>query len=215
MGRLFALVTVAILGVMGFGQWQEVRHFLRQPIHIPKDNCYYIVPPGAGLPATSQGLAEQGIIDHPYYFFALGGLRGAMGQIRAGEYRLQASLTPDKLLDLLISGRVAQHSVTLVEGWTFAQVRETISLHDRLDHQLDGASDAGVMAALDEEGQLPEGLFFPDTYHFPAGTSDVAFLQRARRTLEHHLQREWQNRAPHLPYLQPYDALIMLSLIHI
>jgi UPF0755 protein len=190
-----------------------VRSFLASPLHLPEERCYYLVVPHTGLHALAQDLARLGIVDRPLYLVALGGWRGDRRRLQAGEYLLRPGMTPGEVLDMVAAGRVALHTLTLVEGWTFAQVQEAVSLHDRLDHRLEGASDAAVMAALHITEPSPEGMVFPDTYRFPAGTTDVAFLERAHRAMAAHLAEEWEQRDPDLPYRSPYEALTLASLV--
>ena len=53
----------------------------------------------------------------------------------------------------------------------------------------------------------------PDTYHFPRGTTDLAFLKRAYQSMVRRLAKEWEDRAPGLPLKSPDEALILASII--
>ena len=123
-------------------------------------------------------------------------------------------LTPAALLDLLVSGKVIEYSLTLVEGWTFAQVLEATRSHPVLVQSL--APDAGpgdVMTALGHPGEHPEGRYFPDTYQFPRGTTDLQVLARSYDRMAEVLAREWDARAEGLPITDPYEALTLASIV--
>lgn len=171
------------------------------------------IPPGEPLRVLAARLHAQGALPHPADLVWLARLRGDSEALRAGEYRIEPGTTVAGLLDLLKSGKVVMHALTLVNGWTFAQVLAAVNGDAALSHTLAGLSPAAVMAKLGHPGENPEGRFFPDTYRFPKGTTDIAFLQRAYATMQRHLLAAWGARAPGLPYRSPYDALILASLI--
>src|SRR5690606_19851761 len=135
-------------------------------------------------------------------------------EIKAGEYHIREATTPLALLRQIVAGKVKQYSLTLVEGWTFPQVRKAIQnspyLQQTLNRQLPASE---IMKRLGYPREHPEGRFFPDTYFFPVDTSDVDFLRRAYQVMANHLTQEWENRELELPYQSPYDALILASII--
>ena len=135
------------------------------------------------------------------------------GQIKAGEYSVPAGTTPLRLLDLLIEGKVIQWSFTIIEGWTFRQLRDAIGENKHLVQTLGGVDDDTVMNRLGRTGSKPEGWFYPETYHFPSGTTDAEFLRRALNAMQQALDQEWADRDPNLPYQRPYDALILASIV--
>ncbi|MHB8424607.1 MAG: endolytic transglycosylase MltG [Gammaproteobacteria bacterium] len=171
------------------------------------------VTPGQPLRAVAAQLHAQGALPHPFDLVLLARLRGDASTIRAGEYLVQPGTNVAGLLALLKSGRVVMHSLTLVDGWTFAQVLQAVEQDPELRHTLKGLDDSVIMTRLGHPGENPEGRFFPDTYQFPKGTTDAAFLERAYRTMQDHLHAAWQARAQNLPYKTPYDALILASII--
>jgi peptidoglycan lytic transglycosylase G len=171
------------------------------------------IPPGESLRMVAAHLHAQGVLPHPEDLVLLARLRGDADAIRAGEYLVEPGTTVATLLELLKSGKVVMHSLTLVEGWTFTQVFTSVEADPSLMHTLRGLDAAAVMSKLGHAGQSPEGLFYPDTYQFPKGTSDAAFLKRAYQALQEHLSAAWQARSAGLPYKSPYDALIMASII--
>ncbi len=120
---------------------------------------------------------------------------------------------PVEVLDLLISGRVIQYPITLVEGWTFRQAVAAILANGRFGNDLAGQSDADLMTALGRPGEHPEGRFFPDTYSFPRRTTGVDVLRRALQRMDQVLAEEWAGRADGLPLRTPYEALTLASII--
>jgi UPF0755 protein len=138
---------------------------------------------------------------------------GRERDLKAGSYELAEPVTPIQLLDKLTRGDVTQAEVRLIEGWTFAQFRAALEASADLRHETGGMDDAQVLARLQAPEPHPEGLFFPDTYLFARGSSDVAVLRRAYRAQQRHLAAEWGARDKNVPYRSPYDALIMASII--
>ena len=212
---LFKLFALLILGasLAGGWLWMDMQRSLREPLHLGAQPQTFVVKPGMTMRAVADELARKGVLDHPWYLAFEARRQGKAGRIKAGEFELKPGMTPLGLIDLLVSGKVVQHSLTLVEGWTFRQMMDAVDADPYLKHTLEGLSPGDIMAEIGEAGVLPEGRFFPDTYHFPAGTADVEFLQRAFQTMRDVLQEEWEQRAPGLPYRNSYQALIMASLI--
>jgi UPF0755 protein len=138
---------------------------------------------------------------------------GSAARIQAGEYLLPTGMAPPGLMRMLVRGEVVQHSLTIIEGWTFQQMMSAIQSHPMLKRTLADASGPGVMAVMAEAGLEPEGWFYPDTYRFPRDTTDVEFLRRAFRNMQQRLELEWEARAEGLPLKTPYEALILASLI--
>ncbi|MGB9430227.1 MAG: endolytic transglycosylase MltG [Gammaproteobacteria bacterium] len=171
------------------------------------------VTPGAPLREVAAELHNQGALPQPLDLVWLARLRGDADAIRAGEYLVEPGTSVAGLLNQLKSGKVVMHSLTLVEGWTFAQMLAAVENDAALRHTLKGLSDAAIMDKLSHSAQSPEGQFYPNTYQFPKDTSDTAFLKRAYRVMQEHLAAAWRARAPDLPYKSPYEALILASIV--
>jgi UPF0755 protein len=122
-------------------------------------------------------------------------------------------MTAQGLIGLWQRGEVVQYSLTLVEGWNFHQVRAALAKTEKLEQTLNGLSDSEVMDKLGHAGVFPEGRFFPDTYRFVRGMTDAELLEKAYNRLDEVLAKEWSKRAADVPYTQPYQALIMASLV--
>lgn len=171
------------------------------------------VKPGASLRGVAQQLAQTGALKQPLLFTWVGHLSGRGGAIKAGNYTLDAGLTPWDLLQKLTKGNQTQTKVTFIEGWTFRQMREALDRTSGLRHDTKGLSGEEIMAKLGFPDQHPEGRFFPDTYFFSHGMSDLTILSRAHELMQTHLNSAWRARAPNLPYATPEEALIMASIV--
>lgn len=210
----FVFGALILIGAVGLaGAMQEFRRFAAAPFELPDGGLVYELPPGTGLARLAQDLAQKGLVPHPWYFQLLVYLEGDPRGLKAGEYAICPGATPRDLLRQLEEGRVIQHTLTLIEGWTFAQVMEAVRANDRLEQVLQGLSDREIMARLGYPEEHPEGRFFPDTYRFPRGTTDLGFLRRANENMARVLEEEWSRRDPDLPYQHPYQALTLASII--
>jgi len=187
--------------------------FKETSLNIGPETVAYSVEPGATMKAIAADLHKRGITEHPRYLVWLARWQGQADKIQAGEYALEPGTTPEALLEMLVSGKVVQHSLTIVEGWTFRQMLEAVDSDPDITHTLTGLSDSQIMAKLGLPETSPEGLFYPDTYHFPENTSDVTFLMRAYKDMRQRLDDAWQHRDVGLPYKTPYQALIAASII--
>lgn len=212
---LFKLTGVVVLVGSFVVGWfvMDYQQFTSNPLPITEPGYRLIITPGTSLHHLAATLHEAGIVQHPRYLQWMGDLSGEAQSIKAGEYLFAPSITPRQLLQQVVSGTVVQHSLTVVEGWTFAQMIEALRQDSIIKQTLAGLEGEQIMARLGHPDQHPEGMFLPDTYHFPRGTSDLDFLQRAYQTLHKRLDEEWQHRDVGLPYRSPYEALIMASII--
>src|SRR5262249_13169813 len=146
-------------------------------------------------------------------FEALARLNGASAAVKAGSYQIAAGVTPFALVRKITRGEYAQAEILFPEGWTFRQMREAMETHPDLRHDTAGLAEPEIMAKLGESGVVPEGLFFPDTYIFAKGSSDLAVLARARRAMKGRIDAAWAARDPDLPIVDPYEALILASIV--
>lgn len=186
---------------------------LHQPLALePAADSTLMVTSGQSLSHVADRLEADGIIRSAFDLRVYARLRGLADDIRAGEYALSAELTVRDLLDRMVSGEVVIHQVRLPEGWTLARALALVQSHDSIEVTLPHDDHEAIRMALAME-RHPEGLFFPDTYQFTAGTSDVEILRRARARMENVLAQEWPLRAVGLPYETPYEALIMASIV--
>ncbi|ADJ28365.1 endolytic transglycosylase MltG [Nitrosococcus watsonii] len=218
MGKKFFFLLALLGFAVGSGiLWLKFEYdrFIHIPLQIGQQGLHLVIPSGATIYSVANELHQREVLaQHPLYLVLLARWQGVAKDIKAGEYHIQAAITPLAFLRQIVIGKVKQYSLTLVEGWTFPQVRKAVQnspyLQQTLNRQL---LDSEIMIRLGYPREHPEGRFFPDTYFFPANTTDLDFLQRAYQLMENHLAQEWENREPELPYRNPYDALILASII--
>ncbi len=181
------------------------------------ENGYSIViEPGTTFTGLVSRLAAEGILDHPFDVRLYGRFSGLANSIKAGDYLLTPDMTPRMLLEKLVKGDVIVYQVVLLEGWTLAQALAAIQNHPMITTTLDTDNPEqlrGQLQQLLQTEKYPEGLVFPDTYNFSRGTTDRDLLLRAAATMQIVLAEEWQGRDVGLPYSEPYEALIMASII--
>jgi len=201
-------------GVTAWWFWHDMQQQLDSPINIETGTAIsYTIKPGMNLKIIGEDLVQQGILEHPYYLILEGRLQGTDSRIKAGEYLLHPGTTQRQLLEQFEVGKVVQHSLALIEGWSYKQLMYAVRNNEVLIKTLSDTDSKTVMSALGYPGVHPEGRFFPDTYHFPSGITDVDFLQRAYEKMVEVLDEEWQQKAEGLPYKTADEALIMASII--
>jgi UPF0755 protein len=171
------------------------------------------IPRGTHFRGAVAALEKAGVDVGRPRFEWLARARGRVRDVKAGNYIFNERPTPLELLDKLTRGDVMQAQVQLIEGWTFGQFRAALDASADLKHDTAGLDDAALLARLQIAEPHPEGLFFPDTYLFARGSSDLAVLRRAYRAMQRHLAAEWEARDANAPYHSAYEALIMASII--
>lgn len=190
------------------------RPLLKSPVPPPKENYFaYDIPEGTTLKRILSDLRDKGLLQQPYYLEWYAKWTEQSHAVKPGEYHIPWESSPLEVLQQWIDGRVVLHPVLILEGWNFVEVRQALQRKPFLRHELTGLTSGGVMVHLGYPGQYPEGMFFPDTYLVPRGTSDVSILRRAYTLMQKKLDEAWKTRAPNLPYRTPYEALIVASLI--
>lgn len=175
--------------------------------------------PGRNLRGVAQDLNAQGLLRAPGLFALLGRLHPRASHLQAGSYALNGPVSPLIWYGRLFRGEAEQHAVTLVEGRTLAQVRSALAREAWLTHDLATLDDPALLQRLGLDLPVPsahptaEGLFLPETYFYPGKASDLQVLQRAAGALQRFLLKAWAGRAPDLPLNNPYEALILASII--
>lgn len=196
---------------LGASAW-KIHSALQQPLNITQEELLD-VPKGTTPTRTFYRLESDGVIKDAFWLRVYWRFNLAGQPLHKGEYRLQPGMTVENLIGLWKRGEMVQYSLTLVEGWNFHQVREALAKDEKLEQTLNGLSDSQVMDKLGHSGIFPEGRFFPDTYRFVRGMTDVELLKKAYDRLDEVLAKEWEQRAADVPYTEPYQALIMASLV--
>ena len=205
---VFLLAALAALGAGAWGLW-----WLHRPLDLPAPTVDLSVEPGTTPRGVAEAVAATGTRIEPRLLYAWFRFSGQDRQIRAGSYELERGVTPRTLLNTLVRGEEATRSVVLVEGWNFRQVRAALAKAEQLKPETIGESDEALMARLGKSGLHPEGRFFPDTYTYSKGSTDVALLQRAMRAMDRKLEAAWAARASDLPLKTADEALVLASIV--
>ncbi|MBF0218442.1 MAG: endolytic transglycosylase MltG [Gammaproteobacteria bacterium] len=216
--RLFRLLglIVFITSIGGGWLWMAYQQFLQRPlaVELPAEKqILFTIAPGRSLSWVAAQLEAKGYITNRHFFRLLAQWQDQGSAIKAGEYDLTAAMRPQEILQRFVSGHPYQHSITIIEGWRFSEVRAQLASATLLEQQLPAISDSALMQQLGSEYPHPEGLFLPETYQFSAGSSDLALLQRAYQQLQQQLQRLWAARPAETLLKTPYEALILASII--
>lgn len=210
--KLRLLVILLLVTALGGAAW--LYHFAHQKLSLPNEPFQFNVKPGSTLKMVARQLTRAQLLSEPWSFIALAQALGKSNNIKAGEYELERSPTPLTLLGLFAKGQQAEQvPIQFIEGQIFTEMRKTIDNHPALKHDSKAMSEIEIMREVGSLDNKAEGLFFPDTYLVIPGTSDLKLLQRAYRAMQDHLERAWETRAPTLPYTEPYQALIMASIV--
>jgi len=190
-------------------------HFLYNPLPVSKNGHVFVLAAGTSIPKMVEQLSKEGVLPYPTWFLIWLRYEGFCNgkRFQAGEYLIKSGTTPLEFIKQLEEGRVIQHALTVIPGWSFDRLMLEINQAAKLKHTLIGLSAAEIMEKLGHPGEHPEGRFFPETYYFTAGTSDVAVLQRAYNLLQSTLATLWNKRSEILPIKSAYEALILASII--
>ena len=211
MKRIFNItIFVVLLSTGALAAWYY--NFANSPLPLPATPFEFTVKAGTSLKSLSRQLTSAGLLPEPQLFALLGRITQATA-IQAGTYRLDAPITPLVLLQKLNDGDVVPVSVTFLEGATFADVRARLERTDKVKVTLKGLGDSEVLKLIGANESHPEGLLFPDTYRFAAGTTDLDLLKKSYQAMQKKLAEAWAMRDADLPYKNPYEVLIMASII--
>jgi UPF0755 protein len=205
---VFMLALLAACGVAAAGWW-----WLHNPLRLPANTVDLSIEPGTLPRGVALAVRDAGVDVDPGLLYAWFRLSGQGHRIKAGSYELERGITPERLLDKLARGEESLRAVTLVEGWNWRQVRLALARADQLKPDTARLSDVDIMKLLGREGVAPEGRFFPDTYTYSKGSSDLKVLQRALRSMDKRLAQAWEKRSPRSVIKTPEDALILASIV--
>lgn len=208
LSTLIVLLLLALAAAGGAFVWH-----VSSPLELKSDPVEFHIAPGSGLRVAAREIAASGVGIEPWVLVILGRGLGVDTAIKAGSYEVSAGITPLDLIRKLTQGDVTQTDLTFVEGMTFQQMRDRLDAHPDVRHDSKGIPEQEVLRLIGASESKAEGLFFPDTYLFAKQSRDIDILARALRTMQKHLAREWDARAPGLPYKSPYQALVMASIV--
>lgn len=207
------VVLLLVLLVLAMQMQKNYQVYMDTGLELESETVRFEVKSGMNTNSIIEKLVQNKIIEQPHFVKYAVYENNIGTKFKAGEYEIKNGITPTALLDLLQSHQVIQYRLSLIEGWSYLQMIEAFEKNSNLVKTLNDYSMAAVAKALNIQKASIEGLFFPDTYLFPAGTTDVEFLRRAHEALNTVLNEEWQNKQESLPYTKPYEALIMASIV--
>lgn len=201
------LIACAIYGWF----WYQFYH---EPL-IHNDRAETIkIPPNTGIVDLRDNLERRGLLRHPHFFLYMTRRLGHATRLRYGEYWIKPGMSAADLVENIVEGQgYVRHHVTLIEGWTFQKIKKTLAADASLIHKLKNKTNQQIMFWLGSKKRHPEGLFFPSTYYFLWGNSDLYILKKAYQKMQNYLQQQWRKRAKHLPYRNKYQALIVASMV--
>ena len=207
---LLRAAIVALCACVVVALW--IAHFLYAPLLFANEPRDFDIAPGTTLRGIAQKLQAEGILPDAWRFELLARIQDKSGSIKAGSYQIDPQWTAPQLLQAITGSATRLDKIVLVEGWTFRQVRRALDEHAALRHETAGKADNEIAVLLDL-GEHPEGLLFPDTYHFARGSSDLSVLRRAAARMHRLLDEHWAQRADDLPIRTPYEALVLASIV--
>lgn len=188
-------------------------YYARTPIPLDHSPFVFELKQGSSLKSAAHQIQHAGGLNNEWLFVLLARGLGKARQIKPGNYQLEHEISPLQLLDLISKGQIEQSSLTVIEGYTFNQLRSILNSEPTLRHDSKGLSDAEILKRIGASELAAEGLFFPDTYNYIVGSSDMVLLKRAYQLMQHHLQENWNKRDANLPFDTPYQALILASIV--
>ncbi len=202
---------LAVLLALLLAGWMV--YFVSTPANLEDEVVEVDIRAGSSLRSVSRQLADQGVLSEPNSFTLLVRMLGMAGEIKAGNYLIENGTTPYDLFVIITAGKTTQAGFTFIEGWTFNQMRQAMMQNDAIRHLSISYTDQQILESIGASEIHPEGLFFPDTYYFSKGMSDLEILKRAYHAMQSRLNDAWAKREAGLPYKTPYEALIMASIV--
>ena len=206
--RLLTWMLLIVCALGGAAAW-----WLHQPLALAHEPLELEIEHGTTPRGVARAVMAAGVRVDAQLLYAWFRVSGQDRQIKAGNYEITAGTTPYSLLQKLARGEESLRALTLVEGWNWRQVRAALAREEALQPDSAGLSDAALMQRLGRAGVPPEGRFFPDTYTYAKGSSDLAVLRRALHAMDRHLEAAWAQRASDSPLKSPEQALILASIV--
>ena len=207
--KLLILALLGLLVLLGTGLW-----WATQPIALKQSPHDFSVRSGSSALSAARQIREQGADLQPRLSYWLARLTGRGAELKAGSYEITTGMTPWTLLERMARGDQTLLSLTIPEGWTFEQMLQAMAAAPGLEHDVGSLPPQQIMQRIGAPAQTPpEGAFFPDTYMYARGSSELDVLRRAYQAMQKRLAVAWAARAPNLPLQTPEQALILASVI--
>lgn len=210
--KLFLYVVLPLIAAIAFAMGAAY-YWVNQPLSLTSAKVDILVPKGATPASIASQIKQAGIELNPFAFVLMARLTELDTKLKAGGYQLVQGDSPLRILRRMAQGDVTSRQVTLVEGWNLRQIRAALAQHPDLKQSIQGVTDKDFLTQVGMDSEYAEGLFFPDTYIFSIGTTDLDILQRAGRAQQTILDRAWAARQDDLPLRSPYQALILASIV--
>jgi UPF0755 protein len=204
---LIAILAVLLLGAGAGYVW------LNQPLSLAADAVEVSIEPGTPPRRIADAWVQAGVRSSPFLLYEWFRWSGQAKRIRAGSYQIDGPTTPVQLLEMMVSGNERMAFVRFNEGWTMRQVRAELTRAEALKPVTAAMSDVELMSALGDGGTPAEGRFFPDTYSYSKGSTDLAVLRRAHRAMARQLQSAWAERASDTPLKSDTELLTLASIV--
>jgi UPF0755 protein len=211
MRTLKRLIIFLLAGGLLVAGW--ITYQFNAPVQLPVVPYEFSIKQGSSLTSVANQLADAGVLSHSRLFILLARMKGMASFVKAGDYEFAEPITPLELLNRITKGDVSQSEIKFIEGWTFSQLRQTLDEHPAVRHDTANLSSSQILQLIGAAETAAEGLFFPDTYFFARGSSDTAILKRAYKVMQNHLKTAWSERELDLPLKDPYQALILASIV--
>jgi UPF0755 protein len=207
----FAIILIGLI-VSSASLVAYTFHQVKQPLNITTTQLFTIKD-GTSFSQFSKQLIKEGWLGNRFWLRNYVRIKPEYANIKAGTYQIEKNSSVQHLLSQLVAGKEHQFSVTFIEGTTFKEWLVQLRQMDNIVHTIKQSSIVDISKKLNINRNNPEGLFYPETYAFTAGTTDIELLKRAQQKMSVELDLAWGNRSEPLPYKDKYQALIMASII--
>lgn len=201
---------IVLLVMMCFGSLAYYAYSPSQPKTLPFD---FSVEQGSNLTQVARQFEQAGLLDHPGLFVIFARLQGRAGKIKAGIYQLDGAMSKMALLDMITQGNGSKSQFTIIDGWSFRQLRRALNDNPNIRHDTENLTDSEILQRIGAAELNPEGLFLPETYYLAVGSSDIELFKFAYKLMQKRLDEAWRARSPDLPLATPYQALILASIV--
>jgi len=213
--RLYLALAMMLLVTVGglLLVTNQVNRFMASPLPVPDGGIEFEIPPGSSFASVSNNLVSAKLISDDRWLRLYVRWHDKGGAIQAGDYLIEPGASPKSVLEQFTNGTVRLYSFTLVEGWNYREVLQALHASDALRATMTDEDWPALLESLGAAVVHPEGLFLPETYHFPRGTTDRDLLQQAYGLMQKVLAEEWANRSSESPMQSPYETLILASIV--
>ena len=209
---ILLFVLAAGLSTWGMLRWIDTPILSATPEQATQ-SIEFTIKAGSHVRSAARQMANAGVPLHPVLFEVLARATGKANKLKAGSFEVQGQDTPRQILAKIVDGKFSMASLSVIEGWSFKQMRNAIDAHPAIQHDSIALSNQELMRKIGSSYTHPEGLFFPDTYRFAKNSSDLQIYQQAYQAMQTHLEQAWNQRDQDMPYKDAYQALIMASIV--